>query len=232
MTTIATRPGSDVFTPLSTLDWNDLPAVDSAATALLGQLAANRTILADLTAQMVENPHLAALCEHYDILDKLVLHDDPSGWRLRLHVFLDGYFDRPHNHRWTYTSRILTGSYTHTLYGTDHEFTDEVDVSALTPRLVRVEEPGDTYTLHHSMIHSVTAHGEAITLIVRGPAVKDRFVVTDRATGKAWFQYGAATETADAAAAKRMSDTQLRDRIAMLRASGIFGTPEALRWGM
>jgi hypothetical protein len=133
VTTIATSPCSDVFTPLSTLDWNDLPAVNSAATALLGQLAANRTILADLTAQMVENPHLAALCEHYDILDKLVLHDDPSGWRLRLHVFLDGYFDRPHNHRWTYTSRILTGSYTHTLYGTDHEFTDEVDVSALTP---------------------------------------------------------------------------------------------------
>jgi predicted metal-dependent enzyme (double-stranded beta helix superfamily) len=225
VTTIATRPCSDAFTPLSTLDWNDLPAVNSAATALLGQLAANRTILADLTAQMVENPHLAALCEHYDILDKLVLHDDPSGWRLRLHVFLDGYFDRPHNHRWTYTSRILTGSYTHTLYGTDHEFTDEVDVSALTPRLVRVEEPGDTYTLHHSMIHSVTAHGEAITLIVRGPAVKDRFVVTDRATGKAWWQYGAATETTDAAAAKRMSDTQLRGRIAMLRASGIFGTP-------
>ena len=67
-----------------------------------------------------------------------------------------------------------------------------VDVATLTPRLVRIEEPGDAYTLHHSMIHSVMAHGEAVTLIVRGPAVKDRFVVTDRATGKAWFQYGAA----------------------------------------
>ena len=72
------------------------------------------------------------------------------------------------------------------------------------------------------MIHSVVAHGEAATLIVRGPAVKDRFVVTDRATGKAWWQYGAATESAEAAAAKRMSHSQLRDRIAALCASGVF----------
>jgi hypothetical protein len=94
---------------------------------------------------------------------------------------------------------------------------------ALTPLLVRTEEPGDTYTLHHAMIHSVTAHGEAVTLIVRGPAVKDRFVVTDRATGKAWWQYGAATETPEAAAAKRMTGNQLRERIRALRAAGMFG---------
>ena len=65
-----------------------------------------------------------------------------------------------------------------------------MDVATLTPRLVRTEEPGDAYTLHHSMIHSVTAHDEAVTLIVRGP----------------------------------MSDEGLRDRIAALRAAGIFTT--------
>ncbi|WP_246001567.1 hypothetical protein [Allorhizocola rhizosphaerae] len=223
MTTTATTTGlPGLFTPLKALDWNDLAAVTAASTGVLDHLATNRRLLGNLTAAVLNDPHLAGLCEHYDILDKIVLHDDPDGWRLRLHVFLDGYFDRPHNHRWTYTSHILTGSYTHTLYGTDHDFTDAIEVSALTPRLVRTEEPGDTYTLHHSMIHSVTAHGEAVTLIVRGPAVKDRFVVTDRATGKAWWQHGAATETPEAAAAKRMSGNQLRDRIARLDASGLF----------
>lgn len=206
-----------LYAPLAGLDWNDLAAVTAASTGVLDQLSADRPLLGELTAAVVDNPHLAGLCEHYDILDKIVLHDDPDGWRLRLHVFLDGYFDRPHNHRWTYTSRILSGSYTHVLYGTDQDFTDEVDVAALTPRLVRIEEPGDTYILHHSMIHSVTAQGEAVTLIVRGPAVKDRFVVTDRATGKAWWQYGAAVETPEAAAAKRMTENQLRDRILALR---------------
>jgi hypothetical protein len=71
------------------------------------------------------------------------------------------------------------------------------------------------------MVHSVTAHGQAVTLIVRGPAVKDRFVVTDRTTGQAWWQYGAATETPEAAAAKRMTGQQLRDRITALRTAGI-----------
>ncbi len=212
----------DLFTPLHDLDWNDLAAVTAASMEVLDRLATDRGLLGKLTAATLDDPRLTALCEHYDILDKLVLHDDPQGWRLRLHVFLDSYFDRPHNHRWTYTSHILTGSYSHVLYGTDENLTDTVDVAALAPRLARIEEPGDAYTLHHSMIHSVTALGEAVTLIVRGPAVKDRFVVTDRTTGKAWVQYGAATESPEAAAAKRMNDTQLRDRIAALRASGLF----------
>lgn len=212
----------DLFAPLSGLDWDDLEAVNVASTEVLDHLSADRALLGTLTTAVIDTPHLAGLCEHYDILDKIVLHDDPAGWRLRLHVFLDGYFDRPHNHRWTYTSRILTGCYTHTLYGTDHDFTDEIDVSELTGRMSRIERHGDTYTLHHSMIHSVTAHGAAVTLIVRGPAVKDRFVVTDRITGKAWWQYGAATETPEQAAAKHMTGSQLRDRIATLRASKLF----------
>ena len=57
---------------------------------------------------------------------------------------------------------------------------------------------------------------------IGGTSLLVRFVVTDRATGKAWWQYGAATEGAETAAAKRMSDDQLRDRIAALRASDIF----------
>lgn len=225
MTTAVPSAYAEMFSPLSALNWNDVSSVNAAATKLLDQLAGDRAILADLVERVPDDAHIASLCEHYDILDKLVLHDDPTGWRLRLHVFLDGYFDRPHNHRWTYASRILTGSYTHTLYGTDHDFTDQVDVSALAPCMVRIEEPGDTYTLHHSMIHSVTAHGEAVTLIVRGPAMKDRFVVTDRTSGQAWWQYGSASETPEAAAAKRMTATQLRGRIAALRTSGVFAAP-------
>lgn len=58
------------------------------------------------------------------------------------------------------------------------------------------------------MIHSVTAQPYTTSLIVRGPAVKDRFLVTDRITGQAWWQHGTATESPDEAARKRMSATQ------------------------
>ena len=222
MTTLASSLQPDLFTPLRHLDWHDLPAVSVASGQLLDRLDQDRTLIGQLADHITTDTTLIGLCEHYDILDKLVLHDDPTGWRLRLHVFLDGYFDRPHNHRWTYSSRILTGSYTHTLYGTDDTLTDTIDVAALQPRLVRTEEPGDTYTLHHNMIHSVTANGQAITLIVRGPAVKDRFVVTDRTTGQAWWQHGAATESLEATAAKRVTPDQIRQRVEALRATGVF----------
>ncbi len=191
---------------VAAIDWNDLAAVATASDKLLTALDFDRVMLRELAKRVLDNPELLHLCEHYDILDKIVLHDDPSGWRLRLHVFLPGYFDRPHNHRWTYSSRILRGSYTHTRYGTGDQLgTDDIDVAALQPRMVRTESTGGFYTLHHTMIHSVTAQPYTTSLIVRGPAVKDRFLVTDRMTGQAWWQHGAATESPDEAARKRMT---------------------------
>ncbi|MGH3701279.1 MAG: hypothetical protein ACRDQY_17810 [Pseudonocardiaceae bacterium] len=194
---------------IGAIDWDDLAAVTATSDKLLIALDSDRRLLRALAEHAIGSPHLLPLCEHYDILDKIVLPDDPGGWRLRLHIFLPGYFDRPHNHRWTYSSRILHGNYTHTLYGTDDQLGNgDIDVTALQPRMVRTESTGDFYTLHHTVIHSVTAQPYTTSLIVRGPAVKDRFLVTDRITGKTWWQHGAATESPDEAARKRMNATQ------------------------
>ncbi|MDQ3762734.1 MAG: hypothetical protein M3460_14030 [Actinomycetota bacterium] len=54
----------------------------------------------------------------------------------------------------------------------------------------------------------MTAEPYTTSLIVRGPAVKGRFLVTDRVTGQAWWQYSAATESPDEAAHKRMNTSQ------------------------
>lgn len=195
--------------PLQGLDWNDTPRVEATSHKLLGALADDRALLRHLVAQVPTSERLSALSEHYDILDKLVLHDDEDGWRLRLHVFLPGHFDRPHNHRWTYSSRILTGSYQHTLYGLDDNLDDTIDVSSLHPYMVRTEEAGDSYTLHHGMIHAAVAQDYTVTLIVRGPAMKERFLVADRETGESWWQYGAAVESAEEADKKRMTEAQI-----------------------
>ena len=175
-----------------------------------------------LEGQAAKLPKLELTEESTKAIDKIVLHNDPSGWRLRLHVFLPGYFDRPHNHRWTYSSGILHGSYTHTLYGTDDQLGDgNIDVGELTPRMVRTEEAGSIYTLHHTMIHPVVAEPFTTSLIIRGPAVKDRFLVTDRTTGKAWWQYGAATENPKEAAKKRMTPEQANASLAKLAELGV-----------
>lgn len=197
-----------LFAKVNAVDWADLAAVSDTSDKLLTSLDAQRDLLHGLTQRALADDALLRLCEHYDILDKIVLHDDPTGWRLRLHIFLPGYFDRPHNHRWTYSSRILIGSYTHNLYGTDDQVGDDIDPAALAVRMVRTERPGDSYTLHHSMIHSVVAKPYTVSLVVRGPAVKDRFFVTDRSTGEAWWQYGAASENPADTARKQMTVLQ------------------------
>lgn len=192
------------------LDWNDLDAVEATNRKVLTILAERPDVLHALLHQVTQRPELLALCEHYDILDKLVLYDDQQyGFRVRLHVFLPGYFDRPHNHRWTYSSRILHGSYRHYLYGPDDGLTDTSDVDQLVPLMVREEVAGSTYTLHHRMVHAVVAEPYTVSLTVRGPAVKQRFLVMDRATKGSWWQYGAKDEPTEEAERKRMTIDRL-----------------------
>ncbi len=191
-------------------DWDDIDAVEAAARKTFNALAEDPALIGAALDGLPQAPGLLALCEHYDILDKIVLHDDPAGFRVRLHVFLPGYFDRPHNHRWSYASTILRGSYRHYLFG-NAELDDEVKPGSLDAIMVRRETAGSTYALHHSMVHAVGAEPHTVTLVIRGPAVKDRFLVMDRTTGEAWWQYGAANETAEEAAKKRMSADRFRE---------------------
>ena len=199
-----------IIEPLRSLDWEDIDAVEHAARKALSTLREDPQAIREALLALPERPALLKLCEHYDILDKIVLHDDASGARLRLHVFLPGYFDRPHNHRWSYASTILRGEYRHYLFG-DAELDERVDPAALTSLMVRQEQVGNTYALHHTMVHAVVAEPFTVSLVLRGPAVKDRFLVMDRKTGESWWQYGASQETAQSAEQKRMSVERLAE---------------------
>lgn len=204
------------------VDWTSLEEVEAATkTALVGMSSGSEVVRRALLA-VPSRPELARLCEHYDILDKLVLFDDPDqGIRVRLHVFLPGYFDRPHNHRWSYTSLILSGRYRHALYGTDEGLDETTDSRKLRPVMVRDEHRGSLYTLHHSMVHAVTAEPYTVSLVIRGPAVKQRFLVMDRATGESWWQYGARQEDPAVAESKRMSADRLEEVTGLLLGRGV-----------
>ena len=201
---------------LCAIDWSDIDHVERAAFEFFEDLAADPAIVRERMRTLPERPELLGLCEHYDILDKVVLFADPeSGVRVRLHVFLPGYFDRPHNHRWTYASRILRGQYRHFLYG-NAELDDQIDPAQLEVLQVREEPVGVSYALHHSMVHAVVAEPFTVSLVARGPALKDRFLVSDRKTGEAWWQYGAGRESAEEARRKRMTLPRLQERIASM----------------
>jgi len=210
-----------VVEPLRSLDWEDTDAVEAATVKALAMLISQRRMLRGILLDLPERPDLLGLCEHYDILDKIVLHDDPSGVRVRLHVFLPGYFDRPHNHRWSYASTILRGQYRHYLFG-DADLDKPIDPANLKALMVRDEQPGSTYALHHTMVHAVVAKPYTVSLVIRGPAVKDRFLVMDRKTGQSWWQYGASQEPAYDAEQKRMSVERLAELTTSLREWDLF----------
>jgi hypothetical protein len=155
------------------------------------------------------------------LLDKLVLWDDPTGFRVRLRVFLPGYFDRPHNHRWSYSSRVLIGQYRHILFW-DVNLDEHVDPAALTPVMVCWKQAGSSYVLHDSMVHAVVAEAYTVSLVIRGPAVKDRFLVMDRGTGESWWQYGAGRESTEEAAKKQMSVERVLELVDRLRDLDVF----------
>jgi len=203
------------------LDWEDTDAVEAATVKALAMLTSQPRMLRDILLDLPERPDLLGLCEHYDILDKIVLHDDPSGVRVRLHVFLPGYFDRPHNHRWSYASTILRGQYRHYLFG-DADLDETINPASLKALMVRDEQPGSTYALHHTMVHGVVAKPYTVSLVIRGPAVKDRFLVMDRKTGQSWWQYGAGHEPAYDAEQKRMSVERLAELTNSLREWDLF----------
>lgn len=210
-----------IIEPLRSLDWEDIYAAQSATRKALTTLTnGGRQVRAALLT-LPERPDLLGLCEHYDILDKIVIWDDPSGIRVRLHVFLPGYFDRPHNHRWSYASTILRGQYRHYLFG-DAELNEQVDPANLKALMVRDEQVGNTYALHHTMVHAVVAEPYTVSLVIRGPAVKDRFLVMDRKTSESWWQYGAGQEPAEDAEKKRMSIERLTELTDRLREWDVF----------
>lgn len=202
------------------LDWDDTDTVWRAAGEAFTALTVDRWApLLSLLDALPGSPRLTEMCETYDFLDKLVLHDDTEhGYRIRAHLFRDGYFDRPHDHRWPFASMILTGSYRHTQYGSNAGFTD-IDPADLRPLSVRTERPGDWYALHHTAVHSVTAQSGTLSLVLRGPAVKDSFRIIDTDRASSFIVKGAAQETPAERATKRMSPDRLTTVITRIQAS-------------
>ncbi|WP_254205850.1 hypothetical protein [Nocardia alni] len=211
-----------VVEELCWLDWDDIDEVELMCREALNQLAANPGIVRARLHDLPNRPELMSLCEHYDILDKIVLasEDDP-GVRVRLHIFLPGYFDRPHNHRWSYASTILHGHYRHYLFG-NAELDEQVEPSKLPVLHVREEPVGTTYALHHSMVHAVVAEPFTVSLVVRGPTVKEKFLVMDRHTNEAWWQFGAKDESEREAEKKQMSRTRFAEVTGWLEQWGLF----------
>lgn len=185
-------------------DWNNLQQVSDRSQSVFQDLLYSGG-LQEALDNLRSDEHLRSMCERYDFLDKLVLYDDPStSVRVRLHLFRSGYYDRPHNHRWSFASRILRGEYVHRIYGREDVLLGQHDSQPLDPIMERIEREGDEYVLHHNSVHSVQATEDTISLVLRGPASKERFLIRDLGAGSSFWVQGAANETPQVRAQKVM----------------------------
>jgi len=220
-----TSPPHPRFTALRQIDWNDTSSILHGCTPLLDALTHERALLSGLVAEVGRDLHLAEMCEGYDFMRKIVLYDAADiNVRLRLHLYQAGFFDRPHNHRWSFASRILRGGYTHRIYGRDDQFSEDTDPNRLVPIHERVEQPGSTYALHHTSVHTVQAEADTISLLIRGPSAKQRFLIIDAAAGGFFWVYGEAQESSKQRASKRLAPDLLDQTLA--RVQKLIADPE------
>jgi hypothetical protein len=201
-------------------DWSDPDELLVRADTLLDEVTRNGSrLLHSLLQRLPDRTDLHELCERLDFMDKLVLWEDPElDVRLRLHVFRPGYVDWPHNHRFNFASRILSGSYLHNLYS-ELSLTSPLDSPEWVPRLSRVETAGSQYVLQHQAVHSLKAVEKVISVVFRGPIVKSRAVIVDRRTGTRHALTGARGEQRRLRESKQMSRAVLDSVIAEVRNS-------------
>lgn len=210
-------PPHPTFLGLRECDWEDTSSILQASMPIFGAFTADSQLLPALLHNLADDEHLKPMCERYDFLDKLVLYDDMIAQvRIRLHLYRPGYFDRPHNHRWSFASHILCGRYRHRIFGRDDLFGEDTDPNSLQPIHERIEGPGASYALHHTSVHTVQADADTISLLIRGPAAKQRFLILDHAGGSFWV-YGAANESPEQRAGKQMTAEQINQAISRVQ---------------
>jgi len=221
------------------VDWSDFVKAGELTRTVVKDVAADKATLRALVHRVEEDPRLLAMCERHQLLDYLVLYDAADrGFRLRIHISTQDHFDRPHDHRFSFSSYIVRGSYRQTWHEVDrdiyaesdterarrHMSIQEPDESAsgfladVQPRLVRDETAGSCYTLHHSVVHTTFTTPDTVSVFLRGPAEKERSIIMDRTTGRAWWRYSHVDEPSRRRSNKTMSLDEYRHLVSRLEA--------------
>jgi hypothetical protein len=242
MNTSVHMPGMDRLDTHGAFDWTDLRAAGDDAAEVLAELSINIELLSALVRRTLDDDRLLSMCERHRPFDKIVIYNaDDRNFRIRLHIWRDTEFERAHQHRFSFASRMLQGQYRHILYRQvpaedvsvdplyarlhpDPEHPDgasRLDPRELTPTLEYDMRTGDGYTLHHEAVHATMISAETVTLILRGPAEKDAAFVADVDGGGVYWRLGQRDEDPERTRAKQMGRDDLTRVIGELRDRGI-----------
>ncbi|MET9381009.1 hypothetical protein ABZY09_07925 [Streptomyces sp. NPDC002928] len=219
-------------------DWGDLRASGDRADALLERLAGDPQMLRALLTRVSQDDTLLSMCERHRPFDKIVLYDGGDrNFRIRLHIWRNTEFERAHQHRFSFTSRLLQGHYRHVLYDCprpawsgearnhmDPEHPDPssgIDLARIRPVLEYEMKAGDSYTLHHDAVHATLVQADTVSLILRGPAEKDVAFVANLEAGGVYWRFGRRDEDQTRIRAKQLTRDELTGCVTDLQSRGI-----------
>ena len=228
-------------------DWAAFDAAGRDSRDVIQEIAGDRAALRDLVLKVGHDEHLLPLCEKVRDFKYLVLYDAlDRGFRLRLHRFSEGQEDEPHNHRYSFSSFILKGSYAHTLYEVADEGASReaqpywelhqppgtfdpsgeglpgLAVTRLSPLMTQTQDTGSVYTLHHATFHATALPAQnAYSLFLRGPAEKPSAVFLDPLNRTYRWKFGRAQERPEVVDARSFTLDDYRLFVEQLEADGV-----------
>ncbi|MFE1206306.1 hypothetical protein ACFW5V_31985 [Streptomyces sp. NPDC058762] len=141
---------------------------------MLNRLAEDRALLTFLVHEIPHHPERLAASRVTLLLNRLSLYQAPDRSfeiRLNMQPRPDNQLV-PHDHCYTFATRILTGGYVHVVRRRTNGWSGPFTGDDLEPAVVTVERPGSAYTLGHTMVHQAVMEPDTVTLFVRGPRRK------------------------------------------------------------
>jgi predicted metal-dependent enzyme (double-stranded beta helix superfamily) len=158
----------------SAVDWTNLRDVSARSRDLLDRLADDRELLSELVFGIEHDELRLRESEVHPLINRLILYQaDDRGITIRLHMSPGARELVPHDHKYTFTARVLTGAYVHVWRRKDAEVPD-FESGDLAPGVVTIERPGSAYTFGHQLVHQTIMVPGTVTLFMRGPRMKDR----------------------------------------------------------
>lgn len=207
------------FDTLPRLDWTDLRAVHQVTAPVLKALARDPSALRAHLDRAAGDPRLFALFERHQLLDYFVLADEPErNFRARLHLHTPVHKERPHNHRFAFTTFVMRGRYRHMWNVAGRPLNDLGSPRELQTIYETVEQAGSCYTISAEAIHTTYTLPGSVSLIIRGPTCMERSIIADRETDAITWRYGREQESPE----RRRKVTMSREDFHTLR-GGLIG---------
>lgn len=204
-------------------NWDDIESVYDETTRALVRVAADRELLRRMVLEVERTPALFSKCERHELDDKIVLYDamNERGFRVRLRLATSYQDERPHEHRFTFSTLILRGSYRQTLYEALPCPEGGFQVGTLRIATERREPEGSLFTIHHSVIHSTISAVDTISLVLRGPPAKKRAMIALKAHDRIEWREGEGDESAERRETVRMGIDRYREWVTRMTDYGV-----------